>query len=204
MGRQILRKKRKHFFRLLYALLILWASSVYADEMGELKGPFQRGATEWSLSIGYANNFYVGGDVRENIQFYSLIPSWGKVLKEWKRSRSLEFLMEGFLAYSRQDSTGRYAVGITPLFLYNFQPITKIVFSFELGAGILYTNLNPEHFGSHFNFTPQGGFGLRYEIARGTFLKFSYRLHHISNAGLSEDNRGINSHLFSLGLSLFR
>jgi lipid A 3-O-deacylase len=203
MGRQILTKKTKHFFRLLYALLILWASSVYADEMAELKGPFQRGATEWGLCIGFANNFHVGGDVRENIQFYSLSPSWGKVLKEWERSKSLEFLMEGSLAYSRQDSAGRYAVGITPLFLYNFQPITKIVLSFELGAGILYTNLDPERFGSHFNFTPQGGIGLGYELARGTFLKISYRFHHISNAGLSEENRGINSHLFSVGLSLF-
>jgi hypothetical protein len=204
MGRQNLRKKRKHLVGLLYALLILWASSIYADEMAELKGPFQKGATEWGLSIGFAENFHIGRDVRENIQFYLLNPSWGKVLKEWERSRSLEFLMEGFLAYSRQDSKSRYAVGITPLFLYNFQPIARTVLSLELGVGILYTDLNPDYFGSHFNFTGQGGIGLRYELARGTFLKISYRLHHISNAGLSEDNRGINSHLFSLGLSLFR
>ena len=204
MGRQDLRKKRKLLFGLLYAFLIFWASSVYANEMAELKGPFQRGATEWGLSIGFADNFHIGKDVRENIQFYFLSPSWGKVLKEWKRSISLEFLMEGFLAYSRQDSKDRYAVGLTPLFLYNFQPIAKTVLSFELGAGILYTNLDPYRFGSHFNFTPQGGVGLRYEFARETFLKISYRFRHISNAGLSEDNRGINSHLVSLVLSLFR
>ena len=199
----ILRKKKKHL-GLLYALLILWASSVYADETAELKGPFQRGATEWGLSTGFSDNFRSWGGVRENIQFYFLSPSWGKVLKEWESSRSLEFLMEGFLAYSRQDANGRYAVGITPLILYNVQPIAKTVLSFQVGAGILYTNLNPVRFGSHFDFTPQGGIGLGYEIARGTFLKISYRFHHISNAGLSEDNRGINSHLFSLGLSLFR
>jgi hypothetical protein len=110
--------------------------------MAELKGPFHKGATEWGLSVGFADNFHISGDIKEDVQFYLLSPSWGKVLKEWKRSSSPEFVMEGFLAYSRQDSKGRYAVGITPLLLYNLQPISKTVLFLELGAGILYTVLD--------------------------------------------------------------
>jgi hypothetical protein len=199
-----IRKKRKLLLALLGTMLILWAWSAYADEVAEWKGPFQKGATEWSLSFGYGDNFHFPGDVREDVRFYFFNPSWGKVLKEWKGSRSLEFLMEGFFAYSRQDSEDRYALGITPLFLYNFQVVHKVILFLELGAGILYTDLDPEHFGSHFNFTPQGGIGLRYEVAPGRFLKLSYLFHHISNGGLSDDNRGINSHFICLGLSFFR
>jgi hypothetical protein len=202
--RQILRKKRRLLFGLFYALLISWAPFTYAGETAELKGPFQKGATEWGLGIGFGDNFHISTDIKEDIQYYFLNLSWGKILKEWERSGSLEFLTEGFLAYSRQDSKDRYAVGITPLFSYDFKSFGKAIPFLELGVGVLYTSLNPKHFGSHFNFTPQGGVGFRYAIARDTFVKLSYRIHHILNAGLSEDNRGIDSHLFSLGLSIFR
>ena len=144
---------------------------------------------------------YKSGNVSEDIRFYFLSPSWGKVLEKWDGYGSLEFVTEGFLSYARQDSKDRYGVGITPLLAYNFEALGKAIFFLELGAGILYTNLDPEEFGSNFNFTPQGGIGFRYEMAHSRFLKLSYRFHHISNAGIDKDNRSIDSHFFLIGIS---
>lgn len=182
---------------LLGVCVILWTSCVYAE------GPFQKGATEWEISVGFGDNFHIGrnGNVSEDIQFYFLAPSWGKVIENWGRYGSLEIVTEGFLSYAQQDLKDRSAIGITPLFAYNFESLGKVVPFLELGVGLLYTNLDPEYFGSNFDFTPQMGIGVRYEIARGKFLKFSYRFHHISNAYIDEDNRSIDSHFFLIGIS---
>jgi len=104
----------------------------------------------------------------------------------------------------RQVSKDRYAGGITSLFAYNLKPFGKAVPFIELGAGILYSDLDPKRFGSKFDFTPQGGGGFRYEIGHGKFLKLSYRFHHISNADTDDDNSSIDSHFFFIGLSFIR
>ena len=190
-------KKRSLLLGFFVSLALFQASSVFAGDI------FQKGTTEWGLSAGFGDNFYFN-NVREDIKFFFLSPWWGKIIKKWDRGGSLEFITEGFLSYTRQDSEDRYAVGITPLLAYNFKDFGKAVPFIELGAGILYTDLDPERFGSEFNFTPQVGGGIRYELGPGRFLKLSYRYHHISNAGLDDDNRGIDSNFFSIGLSFIR
>ncbi len=190
-------RKRNLLFESFLSLFILWASMVYAE------GPFREGATEWGLSVGFGDNFYIGSNVKEDLQFYFLTPSWGKVLKKWEGGGSLEFTTEGFMTYARQESEDRYGVGITPLIAYNFKALGKAVLFLELGAGILFTNLDPRNFGSDFNFTPQGGIGVRYEIGPRRFLKLSYRFHHISNAGIDRYNRSIDSHFLLIGFSFF-
>jgi opacity protein-like surface antigen len=190
-------EKRRHLLRFFVSLALFSASSVFAEDN------FQKGTTEWGLSTGFGDNFYFN-NVREDVQFFFLSPWWGKVIKKWDRGDSLEFITEGFLSYVRQESKDRYAVGLTPLLAYNFKEVGKIVPFLEGGAGILYTDLDPERFGSEFNFTPQVGGGIRYELGPGRFLKLSYRYHHISNAGLDADNRAIDSNFFLIGLSFIR
>jgi hypothetical protein len=193
--REMIVRNRNILLGTYLSLTILWASSVYADNT------LQKGATEWGINGGYGHNFHIHGNVKEDIQFYFLTPFWGKVLKKWEGGGSLAFIAEGFLSHAEQDSKGRHAVGITPLFAYYFKALGKVALFLEVGAGILYTNLDPEHFGSTFDFTPQGGIGIRYYMANGRFLNLSYRFHHISNANIDSDNRSIDSHFFSIGIS---
>lgn len=56
---------------------------------------------------------------------------------------------------------------------------------------------------SAFNFTPQVGAGVQYLLTRRTALGLEYRLHHISNKGLTPDNPGINNHQVILTLSWY-
>lgn len=192
--------KKKNLTLALLPMIILlgWAPRVHCESS------LQKGMTEWGLSAGYGDNFHIGNDVAEDVAFYFLTPFWGTVFKKWSGGGSLEFVAEGFLSYVRQDSEDRYAIGVTPLIAYNLKDFGKVIPFIELGSGILYTNLDPEGFGSRFDFTPQAGFGIRYRIGRGTFLKFFYRIHHVSNANLKEDNLGIDSHLFSVGIAFFK
>jgi lipid A 3-O-deacylase len=69
----------------------------------------------------------------------------------------------------------------------------------EAGIGGIYTQWKVEGQGSHFNFNPQMGIGTEFSIGSDPPFFTAVRLHHISNANLKKDNRGINSVVFIVG-----
>lgn len=69
----------------------------------------------------------------------------------------------------------------------------------EGGIGGIYTEWKVEGQGSHLNFNPQMGIGTEFFIGSGPPFYTAMRLHHISNANLKDDNRGVNSIVFVLG-----
>jgi hypothetical protein len=121
MGRQILRKERSCLSGLLCALVILWASSTYADGIGDLKGPFHKVATEWGLSIGFADNFYIGG-VKEDIRFYLLSPSCGEVLTLICSQSAFPYFAKPFK--QRGHNGNRVFLLFSQIVLFDNAPIT--------------------------------------------------------------------------------
>ena len=69
----------------------------------------------------------------------------------------------------------------------------------EGGIGGIYTGWKVEGQGSHLNFNPQMGIGTEFSIGPTATYSVALRLHHISNAGLKKDNRGVNSIVFVIG-----
>ena len=69
----------------------------------------------------------------------------------------------------------------------------------EGGIGGIYTEWKVEGQGSHLNFNPQMGIGTEFFVGSGPPFYTAIRLHHISNAGLRDDNRGVNSIVLVLG-----
>ncbi len=67
----------------------------------------------------------------------------------------------------------------------------------EAGVGLIYTDFQREGQAYRVNFNPVAGIGIR---NRDTFL--TLRLHHLSNGGLNDDNRGINSIVLGFGVYL--
>ena len=67
----------------------------------------------------------------------------------------------------------------------------------EAGIGGIYTDFQREGQGSRINFNPVAGVGVRMGSA---FIVL--RAHHLSNAGLNDDNRGINSVVLGFGFYL--
>lgn len=69
----------------------------------------------------------------------------------------------------------------------------------EGGIGVIYTDFQVDGQGLRLNFNPQAGAGIEWARPDGHALQAGVRVHHLSNAGLHDDNRGINSLLFTVG-----
>lgn len=69
----------------------------------------------------------------------------------------------------------------------------------EAGIGVAYTDFQVEGQGSRVNFNPVLGAGVEFPLRNASSLFVSVRLHHLSNAGLKDENRGINSAVLAVG-----
>lgn len=102
---------------------------------------------------------------------------------------------------------GSYMGGITALLRYNFvQPSKRRVPYFQVGAGVVYTDAYKDvdsGIGQAIEFTPQGSLGLRIFLRNQLSLDAEAMFHHLSNAGLAERNKGINSFGGFLGVTYF-
>jgi hypothetical protein len=74
----------------------------------------------------------------------------------------------------------------------------------EAGIGLIYTDLDHLHLGSHFHFSSNVGVGLSFDLSENrswSRLGAGYRIRHISHAGLfGEPNSGMNTHYLVLTL----
>jgi hypothetical protein len=53
--------------------------------------------------------------------------------------------------------------------------------------------------GSRINFNPQAGLGMDLTVGPGLPFYLAARVHHISNAGLNHNNKGVNSAVLLFG-----
>jgi lipid A 3-O-deacylase len=85
--------------------------------------------------------------------------------------------------------------------LYFLDPLRAATFRpyVEAGVGVIYMGHRVEGQSSRFNFNPQLGIGTELWPDSTNPAFFALRLHHVSNAGLTSENRGTNSLLFMIG-----
>ncbi len=75
----------------------------------------------------------------------------------------------------------------------------------EVGGGTLFTTYEVPPGTSNVNFTPQAGFGLQFFHRPKSAFTLEGRYEHISNAGQTKPNPGINASLqFRVGYSWFK
>lgn len=99
-----------------------------------------------------------------------------------------------------QPVENSYGAGFTPvLFKYNFFSGGKIAPYLEAGGGLLFTNHDVPVGTNTVNFTPQAAAGVQFFIHQKRSINVAARYVHISNAGLSTPNPGINTIQFTLG-----
>jgi Lipid A 3-O-deacylase (PagL) len=95
-------------------------------------------------------------------------------------------------------------LGLNPLGLkWNFVPRGRIVPYFELGGGVLFTNHEVPTGTSSINFTPSAALGFHHLGEKLTW-SLEARFQHISDAGLSGLNPGINTVQLRLAVGAFR
>ena len=103
-----------------------------------------------------------------------------------------------------QPANTAYGTGVNPLNLkWDFERHGHLVPYAELSGGLLFTNHQVPPHTSSVNFTPSGAFGAHY-LGERLVWTLEARYFHISNAGLSRANPGINTFEVRLGVGRFR
>ena len=101
----------------------------------------------------------------------------------------------------RSGTDSLVEVGLTPVFRFQRQSVESGLAPFaELGIGVHIQsreNLEDKDFGTLFAFGSHLGFGMQFGSDQA--YEISYRFQHLSNAGIGDDNPGINFHMLRLG-----
>lgn len=130
----------------------------------------------------------------------------------WSRPLAVRWIFEVIpvaLVGDPHNSTGRrvysYGIGGSPAGAQvNFVHYRHVEPFLTSGGGFLY--FNHRMFGAtQLNFTAQLGIGVQlFTSSHRTAVDLGYKYHHISNANLGNQNPGMDSHMFFIGVSLFR
>jgi lipid A 3-O-deacylase len=172
----------------------LSSSSDGGSFFGRLLSPDRKGV---SLELGssYDPNFNISSILATVSALYDHGRLWDGV-----RSHTTWFKLEA-VAGSMVRPEARVLASINMLALYypDFIAISGFRPYLEAGIGGIYTDYRVERQGLRLNFNPQLGAGAELRQENGSLNFVGLRLHHISNGGLHEDNRGVNSLLLQLG-----
>ena len=160
---------------------------------------------EWGVRAG-------GGIAPSSeIQYYAIHPYVGLALwdpvSRWFDQYGIRalWMLEPWAAYVDDDhgkhQTSSFELGINALFFrfvfgdYALRPFL------EAGEGAVYTDLRKQDLGTRVQFTSTAGGGLEYAIRPDMAVGLQVRFRHMSNAGMSSSNPGINTVFGLLGLT---
>ena len=131
---------------------------------------------------------------------------WGFGLFDLGRG-SFQYELEAIPIYFvRQPIQNAYAISFTPFDVkYNFARDSEHAIPFaELGGGVLITNHDVPVGTDQVNFTPQLGIGVHLPFGdNGLHATLALKYVHVSNAGLSVPNPGLNTIQFRFGIGKF-
>lgn len=156
------------------------------------------GMKEISISAGVGNKLpFHRFDGRTETHFTAVVPSVGYFIKDRQ-----EIILEApILFYNKPESA--IAAGADVMYRYHFSRNRKFSPFVELGAGVNYVGLDVRELGGKFQFSLQGGVGVRSKISDHGDVIISLRWHHFSNAGTRAPNIGLNESLLMIGYSHF-
>ncbi len=183
---------------LCITVLSVAGSAAFAADLGPLS---HKGDRRCGINFGYGYSFESNRDVR----FASIYPYLGYTLTDPVGSGifrgAAEAILEGTFSYVFKDQN-KYAAGFNAGIRYNFLPDSQHLRPFIQGAlGITVTNLDMHHFGSNFNFSSNASCGLQYFFDDIDAISIEYRFFHVSNAGIDDDNSGLNMSNIFIGFS---
>ena len=112
----------------------------------------------------------------------------------------LELLIEPFANFIKRPSANA-EIGCSFPLRYSVKLAPWIAPYVEVGLGFIYITQHVHEQGSQFNFTTQLGIGTQFPLSDHYAFTVGYRFRHISNAGLTSPNRGVDFHFGVIGLT---
>jgi opacity protein-like surface antigen len=158
------------------------------------------GVQELGVATGY------GFSRRGNVQVVPLFFRAGWYLPDLideplaSRGLNLEWMVEPWIAgvTNHQDAV---EVGVHPIVLKLAYDRGQWVVPYLIaGTGVMYTGLQGLELSGPFEFSSYGGGGIQFFFNDQMSLNLSYRWRHISNAGIEEPNRGLDTQFVLIGL----
>ena len=146
----------------------------------------QSGTGVWNLGLRYGlilTSPQGPGFLRGQLEYaFDVVPAWAIV----------------------QKTNTAYGGGVNPFaFKWILSSRKKVKPFFEIEGGTLFTNKDVPEGTSQINFTTSGGFGAHFLGEKHNFSA-EVRFQHISNAGMSNPNPGINTIQVRIGFGAFR
>ena len=184
------------------------SAELVAPEVGPAR--FAKGSQEWSLSLGQGSGLDIwgarGADTAD-VELVGLVPRFGVGLSDPLGSDSwyhgnLELLVEANLLVA-YGPKGGFLGGLGLAFRYNFLGWESLVPFIEIGGGVAQLELDLKDQSDGLGFSAHGGLGLHWWLSERTAFTASWRLQHVSNAGIGRDNVGINDSMFLVGMTYF-
>ena len=173
---------------------------------GDIGAGFERSTAHAAAVMGVAPGLSVfGSPVDHNLALAGI--SYGKMWGEtkakdhWWRG-NFEWRVE-MLAGGEFSPSAHYFVGLTPHLRYNFATGTRWIPFVGFGSGVSLTSIGEPDLGGTFQFNTQVSVGVNYFIKRNLSLCLETRAMHVSSAGISQPNAGMNNILVLAGVNWY-
>lgn len=192
-------------------VLMFFASIAQAESLSsaiQARDVVKRGSFEIGLMSGYLQGNDLSTSTSSNRSALYILPRAAMVMTPELGSRfyagNLAVGLEPLYAHYFKPF-GATAAGGSLLFKYNFLAFGRWMPFWDVGLGMLWTNLAPRirEQSTPFNFVLETGPGVQYFATEKLALTIGARYHHISNAGIGDRNLGLNSTLVYMGISVF-
>src|SRR3989449_11643830 len=203
--------KRGRAFVVIACLALSLPTNLQAESPSlepQARRTVQRGALEIGFMAGYLQGNDTLTSVSSNRSALYALPRVGVVVTPEVGSGfyagNLELLVEPLYAHYFKPF-GATAAGGSVLFKYNFLAFGRWMPFWDVGHGMLWTNLAPRipEQSTPFNFVLETGPGVQYFATEKLALTIGFRYHHISNARIGDRDLGLNSILAYMGISVF-
>jgi len=180
---------------LALAALALTPSTARAGE--------RSGLQELAITTGY------GFSDRGNVQIVPLYARFAWLFPDVideplaRNNLNLKWFLEPWIA-GVTNHQNAIEVGITPIGLkLDYDAGQQVVPFVIAGTGAMYTGLQGLQLGGPFEFASFGGAGIELFLTDTLAMSFQWRWRHISNAGLKDPNRGLDTQFVLIGLDSY-
>ena len=179
------------------------ATTIWQDGVGEgFRSSVQTFSTEVGVGLGMAT---FGSRQAHDLALASLCYGHmlGPVLGEghWYRG-NFEWRAELF-GGGQYRPESQWLIGLTPHLRYNFATGTRWIPFVDAGAGVTATGIGQPDLSHTFEFNLQPGLGLHWFVRDNLALTGEVKYMHMSCAGISNPNLGLNDVIGMIGLTWF-
>jgi len=185
---------------------VAWATTKSNVWINGIRGGFLVGAQSLAGEVGGIDGVKILGSSKTHDMALASV-SYGHMLwpvvgqGRWYRG-NWELRGEVFGGVELTPSQ-HWFVGVTPHLRYNLATGTRWVPFLDAGAGLTATDIGLPDLGSSFEFNLQGGLGLHWFVRNNWAVTVEARYFHLSDAGTTHRNNGVNGVMTLIGVTYF-